>query len=77
MLVELGDLQETLISLIGYDSNSFDDIIDISGQVGILDESIDASGFAFINSRLFQEEQYSLFYKNSLIMYHSRRSLND
>lgn len=78
MLVELRDLQETLLSLIGYDSNSFDDQIDVSGRVDVLENSIDVSGFAFVNSRIYDsQKEYASLYRNDLILYYVRRSIND
>jgi hypothetical protein len=75
MLVELRDLQETLISLIGYDANAFDDFINISGSVDMLTENIDASGYAFTQDRIFKKEfpTYRTFYNGSLILYNARR----
>lgn len=75
MLVELNDIQETLISLIGYDSNAFDDQIDVSGSIDILTENIDASGYAFSFNRLYKpyNPDYKMFYQGSLILYNARR----
>ena len=75
MVGELKDLQETLMSLIGYDANAFDDAIDVSGSVDTLDAGISASGYAFIQSRLFRMDNpdYITVYRNHLVLSHSRR----
>lgn len=75
ILVEFNELQETLISLIGYDSNSFDNIIDISGSIDVLDSIMDASGIDMISSRVYDNEQssYRELYKMNLVAMQSRR----
>ena len=78
MLTEIRDLQETMIGLIGYDSNAFDNVIDVSGQLDVLEAGIDASGYALLQSRLYQPiPNYSYFYKHDLILYYMRRSIYD
>lgn len=78
MLVELHDLQETLISLIGYDSNSFDNLVDISGVVGSMEDSVLQSNTEFLNTRLYKEgnPDYSSIYRDAFVLSIVRRSIN-
>ena len=74
MLVELRDIQETLISLIGYDSNPFDGSIDVSGSLDVIESRIDASGYQMIQSRLYDPDpSYRSYYNNELVLYYNRR----
>jgi hypothetical protein len=75
ILVEFNELQESLISLIGYDSNSFDNSVDVSGSIDTLDSIMDASGIAMIGSRVYDSEQshYRKLYEMRLIALQSKR----
>ena len=76
-ILNINSIQDSLLSLIGYDENSFDNSVQVSGIIGVMEAEIGISGGNFINDRLYNNAIYSIFYKQSLITYHSRSSIND
>lgn len=77
IILNINSIQDSLLSLIGYDENSFDNSVQVSGIIGVMETEIDASGGNFITDRLYNNAIYGTFYKQSLITYHSRSSIND
>ena len=77
MLVDIRDIQETLISLIGYDSNSFDNNVDISGSISTLEDNLNENVSSLLSNRLYNDNPgYGSVYRNSLVLYYARRTVN-
>jgi hypothetical protein len=77
MIVELRELQESLISLIGYDSNAFDNVTEILGSIGVMESGLSESNDSFLQSRLYSANpEYSTLYRDAYVLSILRRSIN-
>lgn len=52
MRIELEEIGEHIISLLGYDAQVYDDKIDVSGVYDTIDAVLDSSGGAAISDRM-------------------------
>lgn len=59
--VELGILQEHLTRLLGYDSNVHDEVVDKQGSLDTADSQLEASGAAFLDSRVYGGGQQPMY----------------
>lgn len=73
MLTEINDIQESLISLIGYDSNPFDNVVEVTGILDTIDESLDSSILELLTDRLYKNISYGSIYKSVLTLNYIRR----
>lgn len=73
IMLEFNNLQETLLSLIGYDQNPFDNIIEKNGDLLDLQNQVDNFTEDILNNRLFTDKSYNPHYRNKLITKYVRR----
>lgn len=77
MMYDFNNIQEALLSLIGYDNNPFDDVIDKNGELIELQNDVDIMTTDILNNRLYNDMSYQIYYKNNLISNYVRGVKND
>ena len=76
MLTELREIQETLMSMIGYDANAFDNKIDVSGSIDIMETTLDNATYDLLQNRNFgPNPTYRSIYYADLVANNNRGEL--
>lgn len=77
VMTDFNTIQESLLDLIGYDSNPFDDVIEKNGELLTLQTIADQLVEETINNRLYDDKIYEVYYSNNLNNNYVRGVRND